>query len=230
MSKKQSFKVNMFSSLLLVLIPLFSLLAQELKLDIKKNVLDNGLTILTCEDKSAPTVSYMTFINAGSREEKPGTTGLAHIFEHMMFRGTKEYPDFDKAITSFGAQTNASTGEDYTSYFVNVKKDYLEKMGAPVELETEMVVLSTAAIPRHDIEQLGEAMNLTRDASGFYMEYHPKLKPIDTPTEGVFIDRTIFGLFRIFASLGARVRLQNSWVCQRAVSSREPFQILNIYQ
>ncbi len=60
-------------------------------------------------------------------------------------------------------------------------------LGAPVVLETEMVVLSTAAEPRHDIEQLGEAITLTRDASGFYMEYHPKLKPIDTPTEGVFI-------------------------------------------
>ena len=125
MSKKQSFKVNMFSSLLLVLIPLFSLLAQELKLDIKKNVLDNGLTILTCEDKSAPMVSYMTFINAGSREEKPGITGLAHIFEHMMFRGTKEYPDFDKAITSFGAQTNASTGEDYM-FDCFISKSYIK--------------------------------------------------------------------------------------------------------
>lgn len=134
MDKKPSFKVTIFSFLFLVLIPLFSILAQELKLDIKKNVLDNGLTILTCEDKSSPTVSYMTFINAGSRDEKPGTTGLAHIFEHMMFRGTKEYPDYDNAVTSFGAQTNASTGEDYTSYFVNVKKDYLEKI-IPIEAD-----------------------------------------------------------------------------------------------
>ena len=134
MNKRKSFKVSIVSFLLLILIPFFSLLAQELKLDIKKNVLDNGLTILTCEDKSAPTISYMTFINAGSREEKPGTTGLAHIFEHMMFRGTKEYPDYDKAVTSFGANTNASTGEDYTSYFVNVKKDYLEKI-IPIEAD-----------------------------------------------------------------------------------------------
>jgi len=134
MDKRQVLRVSVVSFLLLILIPFFSLLAQELKLDIKKNVLDNGLTILTCEDKSVPTVSYMTFINAGSRDEKPGTTGLAHIFEHMMFRGTKEYPDYDKAVTVFGANTNASTGEDYTDYFVNVKKDFLEKI-IPIEAD-----------------------------------------------------------------------------------------------
>jgi len=134
MSKRRRFKFLIFSLPLLVLISYFPLQAQQLKLDIKKNVLDNGLTILTYEDKSAPTVSYMTFVNAGSREEKPGTTGLAHVFEHMMFRGTEKYPVYHDAISHFGAQNNASTGEDYTSYYVSVKKDYLEEI-IPIEAD-----------------------------------------------------------------------------------------------
>jgi zinc protease len=132
MHKKISLFV--FSLLLLCLITLAAVKAQDVRLDIKKTVLDNGLTVLTCEDKSAPTVSYMTFVNAGSREEKPGTTGLAHVFEHMMFRGTEKYPVYHDAISSFGAQNNASTGEDYTAYHVNVKKDYLENI-IPIEAD-----------------------------------------------------------------------------------------------
>ncbi len=132
MHKKRALIV--FSLFLFSLVSLSALQAQDIKLDIKKTVLDNGLTILTSEDRSAPTVSYMTFVNAGSREEKPGTTGLAHIFEHMMFRGTEKYPVYHDAISAFGAQNNASTGEDYTSYYVNVKKDYLKNI-IPIEAD-----------------------------------------------------------------------------------------------
>ncbi len=99
----------------------------EINLKVDTFQLDNGLTILMSQDKTVPTVSYMTYVNAGSREEvKPGTTGLAHVFEHMMFRGTKRYPEYDKALAPFGPETNASTSQDFTRYFVNVKSEYLE--------------------------------------------------------------------------------------------------------
>lgn len=111
--------------------------AGSINLNIQKTVLDNGLTILTCEDHTVPTVSYQTFINAGSRDEvKPGITGLAHVFEHMMFRGTEKYPDYDKAIGNFGPETNAWTGEDGTVYFVNVKSEYLEKV---IDVEADRI-------------------------------------------------------------------------------------------
>jgi zinc protease len=111
--------------------------AGSINLNIQKAVLDNGLTILTCEDRSVPTVSYLTFVNAGSRDEvKPGITGLAHVFEHMMFRGTEKYPDYDKALGNFGPETNAWTGEDGTVYFVNVKSEYLEKV---IEVEADRI-------------------------------------------------------------------------------------------
>ena len=111
--------------------------AASIDLDIQKRVLDNGLTILTCEDHSVPTVSYQTFMNVGSRNEvQPGKTGLAHLFEHMMFRGTERYPDYDQALGNFGPETNAYTGEDMTVYFVNVKAEYLETV---IEVEADRV-------------------------------------------------------------------------------------------
>jgi len=123
-----------FCLLLLAALPVR---AASIDLDIQTTVLDNGLTILTCEDHSVPTVSYQTFMNVGSRDEvKPGITGLAHVFEHMMFRGTEKYPDYDEALGHFGPETNAYTGEDATVYFVNVKAEYLEKV---IEVEADRV-------------------------------------------------------------------------------------------
>jgi zinc protease len=108
-----------------------------LNLKIDKTVLDNGLTILTCEDHTAGTVSYQTFVNAGSRDEvKPGITGLAHIFEHMMFRGTEKYPDYNQAVGNFGPETNAWTGNDCTDFYVDVKAEYLEKV---IEIEADRI-------------------------------------------------------------------------------------------
>jgi zinc protease len=110
----------------------------EIKLEVKKTVLDNGLTILTYEDKTVPTVSNMTFVNAGSRDEaKPGITGLAHVFEHMMFKGTEKFPNYSKTAASFGAQINAGTEQDYTMYFINAKKEYLENI---VEIEADRII------------------------------------------------------------------------------------------
>jgi zinc protease len=125
--------------LILFLLALFVFADQagSIQLDIHKTGLDNGLTILTCEDHTVPTVSYQTFVNVGSRDEvKPGITGLAHVFEHMMFRGTEKYPDYDQALGDFGPETNAYTGEDMTVYFVNVKSEYLEKV---IEVEADRI-------------------------------------------------------------------------------------------
>jgi heterodisulfide reductase subunit A len=60
-------------------------------------------------------------------------------------------------------------------------------LGRVIELEAEMVVLSTAAVPRQEADILGQTLTIPNDPSGFYMEYHPKLRPIDTPTEGIFL-------------------------------------------
>ena len=125
------------SILFLLFFPLSLYSESGLDLKIEKTVLDNGLTILTCEDHTVQTVSYQTFVNVGSRDEvKPGKTGLAHLFEHMMFRGTEKYPDYDQALGNYGPETNAWTGNDCTDYFVDVKADYLEKV---IEVEADRI-------------------------------------------------------------------------------------------
>ena len=107
----------------------------EIHLKVEKQQLENGIKLLFCEDRTVPTVTFMTYVNAGARDEiKQGTTGLAHVFEHMMFRGTDAYPEYDKAIAAFGPETNASTAHDYTRYFVNLKSEFLEKI---IEIEAD---------------------------------------------------------------------------------------------
>jgi heterodisulfide reductase subunit A len=60
-------------------------------------------------------------------------------------------------------------------------------LGEVIEVEADMVVLSTAAVPRADTDEMGSVLNISRSPSGFFMEYHPKLRPVDTPTDGIFL-------------------------------------------
>jgi zinc protease len=80
--------------------------------------LGNGLTILVLSDPSTPLLSYHTWYKVGSRHEQPGKTGLAHLFEHLMFNQTRSLPqgEFDRRIEAAGGETNASTWTDWTQY------------------------------------------------------------------------------------------------------------------
>ena len=110
-------------------------IAAGLAFNVDQSTLDNGLMVLICRDTTVPTVSVQTFVNAGSRDEdRPGITGLAHVFEHMMFRGTEKYPDYSNEIAPLGAENNAYTNDDYTCYFVNAHASFLEKV---LDLESD---------------------------------------------------------------------------------------------
>jgi zinc protease len=80
--------------------------------------LSNGLTVILLEDPSTPLISYHTWFRVGSRHEKEGKTGLAHLFEHLMFESTSRHPSgcFDREMERFGAETNAATWLDWTYY------------------------------------------------------------------------------------------------------------------
>ena len=92
------------------------------QLAIKRWRLDNGLTLLSLRDDSAPVVSYHTWIDVGSRHEQVGQRGMAHFFEHLMFLGTRAHPfgEFDRALEEVGAESNAATWYDFTSYYENL--------------------------------------------------------------------------------------------------------------
>lgn len=83
------------------------------------DTLPNGLRVIVHEDHSAPIVTVNTWFDVGSANETPGRTGLAHLFEHLMFMGSQHapYPEFDRRLEAAGANNNASTTEDRTDYY-----------------------------------------------------------------------------------------------------------------
>ena len=88
----------------------------------QKFVLDNGLTLLVHEDHKAPIVAVNVWYHVGSKNEKPGKTGFAHLFEHLMFNGSENFDDdYFKAFDAVGAtDLNGTTNNDRTNYFQNV--------------------------------------------------------------------------------------------------------------
>ena len=92
----------------------------------RKTLLDNGLIVLTLEDHTTPVVSYQMWVHAGSRDESR-VTGLAHLFEHMMFKGSKNIPPEEHArlISARGGRSNAFTNQDFTVYLEDVTADSL---------------------------------------------------------------------------------------------------------
>ncbi|MFO0556055.1 MAG: pitrilysin family protein [Polyangiaceae bacterium] len=95
---------------------------------IERYRLANGLDVLVHVDDAAPVVALQTWFRVGSRFEKPGKTGIAHLFEHLMFGETEEHPHgaFDRLLEEAGAETNAATFVDWTYYQQNLPKDALE--------------------------------------------------------------------------------------------------------
>ena len=94
--------------------------------------LSNGMKVVVREDHRAPTVAHMVWYRAGSVDEVNGKTGVAHVLEHMMFKGTKSLApgEFSKRVAEVGGRDNAFTSKDYTAYFQQIEKSHLEKMMA----------------------------------------------------------------------------------------------------
>jgi zinc protease len=94
---------------------------------VQQFALDNGLQVIVQEDHRAPIVVSQVWYRAGSMDEFNGTTGVAHMLEHMMFKGTKEVPEgqFSKLIAAAGGRENAFTNTDETVYFEQLQKDQL---------------------------------------------------------------------------------------------------------
>lgn len=90
--------------------------------------LDNGMRIIVQEDARAPVMVSQVWYRAGSMDEFNGTTGVAHVLEHMMFKGTRDVPpgEFSKRIAAAGGRENAFTSRDHTAYFQQMQKDRLE--------------------------------------------------------------------------------------------------------
>ncbi len=97
------------------------------KIAFEKYMLPNGLEVILHEDHSTPIVAVNTWYHVGSGDEKPGRTGFAHLFEHIMFMGSEHVPVgvFDKELETAGGDNNGSTSEDRTNYYEVVPSNAL---------------------------------------------------------------------------------------------------------
>ncbi len=89
-------------------------------------ILGNGLKVLVHEDRSSPLVAMNILYNVGSRDEDPDITGLAHLFEHLMFGGSVNIPDFDTPLQMAGGENNAFTSNDITDYYLTIPSENIE--------------------------------------------------------------------------------------------------------
>jgi zinc protease len=112
--------------------------------------LPNGLRLLVKEDHRAPTAVQQVWYRVGGIDEDVGTTGVAHVLEHMMFKGTKRYKagEFSRLVTEAGGRDNAFTAKDYTVYFQQVHKDRL-----PLVMQLEADRMANLILRESDFKQ-----------------------------------------------------------------------------
>lgn len=120
------FKLCTIGLLMLLSVSAFA----QLSINYQRFVLPNGLNVILHEDHSLPTVSVNLWYHVGSAREKPGRTGFAHLFEHIMFEGSGNVPEgkFDEWLEAAGGDNNASTANDRTNYYENGPSSALELM------------------------------------------------------------------------------------------------------
>jgi zinc protease len=151
--------------------------------------LDNGLQVVVVTNRRAPIVTQMLWYKVGSADEPRGKSGMAHLLEHMMFKGTEQYPDgkFSDIVARNGGRENAFTSYDYTGYFQTVARDRLElimKLEAdrmtnlvlePQDVVTERQVVMEERRQRVESEPSGK---LSEMANASLYLHHPYGTPI----------------------------------------------------
>ncbi len=95
-------------------------------MNIKKYTLKNGLKLVFHKDEKTPLAAVNLLYDVGSKDENPNKTGFAHLFEHLMFGGSKNISDYDNALEKVGAENNAFTSNDLTNYYIIIPKENLE--------------------------------------------------------------------------------------------------------
>ena len=136
----------------------------NIQLPVEHYQLPNGLTVLLHSDARIPYIFHFLVVKVGSVNEVEGKTGLAHLFEHMMFRGTKRFSgvEYEKKLTTVGAINNAFTSEDMTAYFVYFPRQYLEMI---LDMESDRLqnLVLTKSIFEKELEVVKEERRMRTD-------------------------------------------------------------------
>ncbi len=155
----------------------------------KTFTLSNGMQVVVISNHRVPVVSHMVWYKAGSADELPGKSGVAHFLEHLMFKGTHKLPsgEFSKTVARVGGSENAFTSLDYTGYYQNVAVEHLETMMRmeadrmknlvfdPREVETERLVVLEERSQRTDNNP---SAVLREHVSSVLFLNHPYRRPI----------------------------------------------------
>ncbi|HLO76928.1 MAG TPA: pitrilysin family protein [Magnetospirillum sp.] len=151
--------------------------------------LANGLQVVVVENHRAPIVTHMVWYRVGAADEPPGKSGIAHLLEHLMFKGTPTIPpgEFSKIVARLGGRDNAFTSSDYTAYFQNVAADRLEavmKMEADrmrnLTLDDQNVVTERAVVMeerRSRTDNNPQALLTERVEAALFLN-HPYRRPV----------------------------------------------------
>lgn len=132
-----------------------------------KFTLGNGMAVIVAPDHGAPLVSFQVWYGVGSRHEHAGRTGLAHLFEHLMFKGTHRHPHaaFDRLLERAGAQTNAATWLDWTFYYENLPSWGLD-LAADLESDRMTGLILTP-------EQMEAEREVVKNERSFRVDHDP---------------------------------------------------------
>ena len=121
--------------------------------------LENGLTVIFHEDHTLPLVAVNLWYYVGAKDEPPGRSGFAHLFEHLMFMGTEKHPEgeFDRITEEVGGSNNATTSADRTNYFESGPRELLESF---LELEADRMASLADAMT---LEKLNNQRGIVRN-------------------------------------------------------------------
>lgn len=188
--------------------------AAAIRIPFETYTLLNGLTVILSVDKSTPTVAVDVWYHAGSKNEVPGRTGFAHLFEHVMFTGSGHVPYglHDKLTEGVGGNNNGSTTNDRTNYFENVPSNYIEsalwleadRMGFLLDkldidkLNAQRDIVKNERRQSYDNQPYGRVSEIVAAAM------YPKTHPYSWPVIGSMADLSaaseedVKGFFRLY--------------------------------
>ena len=163
--------------------------ARALDIDVTSFTLANGMQVVVIPDHRAPVVTHMVWYKTGAADETQGKAGVAHLLEHLMFKGTPTHPNdtFDRLLRANGGDGNAFTTQDYTGYFQRVMKDRLPLV---MELEADrmqnLVLTDETVLPELSVVLEERRQRIDNEPSGLLSEQmdaamytaHPYGKPV----------------------------------------------------
>ena len=163
--------------------------AHALDIDVSEFTLDNGMQVVVIPDHRAPVVTHMVWYKVGAADEPQGQAGIAHFLEHLMFKGTKRYPEgaFSRIVRANGGEENAFTTQDYTAYFQRIAKD---RLALVMELEADrmqnLTLTDENVLPERLVVQEERRQRIESEPGGQLQEQvdaalytaHPYGKPV----------------------------------------------------